>query len=167
MQQCCINFGILIAFWIQYGTSFLSGNASWRLALGLQMIPTASLHLTMYFMPESPRWLAQRDEHEKALHALARLHSNGNINDPFVHAELAEIEAKIQWERQNPPPSYIQMLVGRDRRRTWLGIGVVSLYCRRGMTDSDFYLAILATSDWCQCVSSIPALPTRKVKRLD
>ncbi|KAJ5546660.1 hypothetical protein N7494_004245 [Penicillium frequentans] len=124
MQQCCINFGILIAFWIQYGSSFLSGNASWRLALGLQMIPTASLHLTMYFMPESPRWLAQRDEHEKALHALARLHSDGNINDPFVHAELAEIEAKIQWERQNPPPSYIQMLVGRDRRRTWLGIGV-------------------------------------------
>lgn len=90
------------------------------------MIPTVSLHLTMYFMPESPRWLAQRDEHEKALHALAKLHSNGDINDPFVQAELAEIEAKIQWERQHPPPSYIGMLVGRDRRRTWLGIGVVS-----------------------------------------
>ena len=90
------------------------------------MIPTVTLHITMYFMPESPRWLAQRDEHEKALHALARMHANGDINDPFVHAELAEIESKIQWERQNPPPSYWQMLVGRDRRRTWLGIGVVS-----------------------------------------
>ncbi|KAJ5691235.1 hypothetical protein N7488_011970 [Penicillium malachiteum] len=123
-QQCCINFGILIAFWIQYGSSFLSGNASWRLALGLQMIPTVTLHVTMYFMPESPRWLAQRDEHEKALEALARMHSDGNINDPFVQAELAEIEAKIQWERQNPPPSYLQMLIGKDRRRTWLGIGV-------------------------------------------
>lgn len=89
------------------------------------MIPTVALHLTMYFMPESPRWLAKRDEHEKALNALAQLHSNGNINDPFVIAELVEIEANIQWERENPPPSYIQMLIGRDRRRTWLGIGVV------------------------------------------
>jgi Sugar (and other) transporter. len=66
LQQCCINLGILVAFWIQYGTSFLSGNASWRLALGLQMIPTVSLHVTMWFMPESPRWLAQRDEYDKA-----------------------------------------------------------------------------------------------------
>lgn len=125
LQQCFINLGILSAFWIQYGASFLDGNASWRLALGLQMIPTVSLHLTMYFMPESPRWLAKRDEHEKALKALAKLHSNGDINDPFVQAELVEIEAKIQWERENPPPSYLEMLIGRDRRRTWLGIGVV------------------------------------------
>lgn len=127
LQQCCINLGILVAFWIQYGTSFLEGNASWRVAIGLQMIPTVSLHLTMWFMPESPRWLAQHDNHEKALQALAQMHANGDVNDPFVQAELVEIESKIQWERMNPPPNYLQMLVGRDRRRTWLGIGVVSL----------------------------------------
>lgn len=75
-------------------------------------------------MPESPRWLAQRDEHEKALKALAQLHANGDINDPFVRAELVEIESKIQWEKQNPPPSYLKMLFGPDSRRTWLGIGV-------------------------------------------
>lgn len=126
MQQCSINFGILIAFWIQYGASFLEGPASFRLAMGLQMIPTVALHVTMYFMPESPRWLAQRDENEKALHALARLHSDGDINDAFVQAELAEIVAMIKWERENPPPGYIEMLFGRARRRTWLGLGVVS-----------------------------------------
>lgn len=125
LQQCFINLGILAAFWIQYGASFLEGNASWRLALGLQMIPTVALHLTMYFMPESPRWLAKRDEHEKALKALAQLHSDGDMDHPFVQAELVEIEAKIQWERENPPPTYVEMLIGRDRRRTWLGIGVV------------------------------------------
>ncbi|KAJ5212470.1 uncharacterized protein N7498_004116 [Penicillium cinerascens] len=124
LQQCCINLGILVAFWIQYGSSYLPGDASWRLAIGLQMVPTVSLHITMWFMPESPRWLAQRDEHEKALKVLARLHANGDVNDPFVLAELTEIEAKIQWERENPPPGYLEMLFGWDRRRTWLGIGV-------------------------------------------
>ena len=84
----------------------------------------------MYFLPESPRWLAQQDNHDEALKALAQLHSNGDVNNAFVQAELAEIEAKIQWERENPPPSYLQMLFGGDRRRTWLGIGVVSLHIR-------------------------------------
>lgn len=36
--QCFVNFGILIAFWIQYGTSHIQGNASWRLPMGLQML---------------------------------------------------------------------------------------------------------------------------------
>lgn len=81
----------------------------------------------MYFMPESPRWLAQRDQHEKALQELARLHADGDVNDPFVKSELAEIEAKIRWEKENPAPSYLKMLFGEERRRTWLGIGVVSV----------------------------------------
>ncbi|OJJ50730.1 hypothetical protein ASPZODRAFT_126656 [Penicilliopsis zonata CBS 506.65] len=123
-QQCFINLGILVAFWIQYGTTFIDGQAAWRLPVGLQMIPTITLHITMYFLPESPRWLVQRDEHEKALKALAQMHSNGDINDPYVQAELAEIESKIQWERQHPAPSYREMLFGKERRRTWLGIGV-------------------------------------------
>lgn len=80
----------------------------------------------MYVMPESPRWLAEQDNHDKALRALARLHSGGDVNDPFVQGELTEIESKIAWEREHPPPGYLQMLFGEARRRTWLGIGVVS-----------------------------------------
>lgn len=37
-QQCAINLGILVAFWIQYGTSFIAGEAAWRLPMGLQMV---------------------------------------------------------------------------------------------------------------------------------
>jgi MFS family permease len=123
VQQCFINLGILVAFWIQYGTSHLAGEGSWRIPIGLQMVPTIALHLTMYFLPESPRWLVQQDRVEDATRALARLHAKGNVNDPYVQAEVQEIVAKIQWEKQNPPPSYLKMLVGSESRRTWIGIG--------------------------------------------
>lgn len=123
IQQCAINLGILVAFWIQYGTSHLTTNASWRVPLGLQMVPTIVLHITMWFMPESPRWLVQKDRQEQALQALARVHSEGNTEDPYVKGELAEIVSKIQWEKRNPAPSYLQMLFGNEKRRTWLGIG--------------------------------------------
>lgn len=124
IQQCAINLGILIAFWIQYGTSHLAGTAAWRLAIGIQMLPIATLHITMWFMPESPRWLIQKDRQEEGLRVLARLHSRGDIDDPYVKAEYAEIVSKIQWEKAHPPPTYAQMLFGSEARRTWLGIGV-------------------------------------------
>ncbi|RAO73330.1 uncharacterized protein BHQ10_009342 [Talaromyces amestolkiae] len=124
VQQCFINFGILIAFWIQYGTSHIDGQAAWRLPIGLQMIPTIVLHITMYFMPESPRWLVQQDRQQEALEVLARLHSKGDTNDAYVRAELTEIIAKLRWEKSNPPTTYASMLFGVEARRTWLAIGV-------------------------------------------
>ena len=125
IQQCFINLGILVAFWIQYGTSHLAGQAAWRIPIGLQMVPTIALHLTTYFLPESPRWLVQQDRPEDATRALAKLHAQGDTTDPYVQAEIAEIVSKIQWEKRNPPPSYSKMLFGSESRRTWLGIGVV------------------------------------------
>ena len=38
IQQCAINLGILVAFWIQYATSHIDGQAAWRLPMGLQMV---------------------------------------------------------------------------------------------------------------------------------
>lgn len=86
-----------------------------------------ALHITMWFMPESPRWLVQKDRQEEALQVLAQVHAGGDVNDPYVQAELAEIVAKISYEKNHPPPSYFDMLLGTHRRRMWIGIGVVWL----------------------------------------
>jgi sugar porter (SP) family MFS transporter len=124
VQQCAINLGILVAFLIQYGTSHVNNQASWRVPLALQLVPTLLLHFTMYFMPESPRWLVNNDRVEDALTVLAKVHTRGDTADPYVKAELAEIVSKIEWEKSNPPPTYLGMLFGSEKRRTWIGIGV-------------------------------------------
>ncbi|KAJ6104698.1 hypothetical protein N7523_011018 [Penicillium sp. IBT 18751x] len=124
MQQCSINLGILLAFWIQYASHFLKGSVSWRLPLGLQMVATIALHVTMYFLPESPRWLVAHDRQEEAGKVLAKLHANGNTSDLYVQAELAEIVAKIKFEKEHLSPSYVSLLFGSHARRMWIGIGV-------------------------------------------
>lgn len=96
--------------------------------MGLQMIATVALHITMYFLPESPRWLVQKDRQDEALQILAKIHARGNANDPYVQAELQEISAKIAYEKQHIAPSYITLLFGEERRRMWIGIGVVCLF---------------------------------------
>jgi MFS family permease len=60
--RLCGIFGLLIAIgfclanWIGYACSFASGDATWRVALGMQ-IPTAILLMMLSVtLPESPRW---------------------------------------------------------------------------------------------------------------
>jgi hypothetical protein len=95
------------------------------------MKATVALHVTMYFLPESPRWLVAKDRPEDALKVLAKLHSRGDTEDLYVKAELAEIVAKIAFEKRHKSPSYFSMLFGHDWRRMWIGIGVVSYLTRQ------------------------------------
>jgi MFS family permease len=93
-QQCFINLGILVAFWIQCGSRFIDGQAAWRLPMGLQMLATLALHFTMYFLPESPCWLAAKDCQGEALRVLTKLHARGDIDGLYVQAELKEISPR-------------------------------------------------------------------------
>jgi Sugar (and other) transporter len=87
-----------------------------------------ALHVTTYFLPESPRWLVAKNRQDEALKVLARLHARGDTDDLYVQAEFKEIIAKINFEKRHPAPSYFQLLFGSEWRRMWIGIGVVSNY---------------------------------------
>ena len=50
-------------YFIEFGCSYLNGNASFRIPWGLQMIPAALLSVGMLFFPESPRWLVDNDRY--------------------------------------------------------------------------------------------------------
>jgi MFS family permease len=79
LQQLAITFGILVSYWIAYGTSFIGGpgdqqtSAAWRIPLGLQLIPAIVLCVGAFFLPYSPRWLMLRGREEECLMTLANL----------------------------------------------------------------------------------------------
>jgi len=144
LQQCSINFGILSAFLIQYGCSFINSNAAWRTPLGLQMLPTIGLFTMMWFLPESPRWLVQKDREAEALEVLARVHAEGDQNDEYVLAEFAEIKEKINWEREIKKPSYLALLFSpKYMRRTWIGIGAQFWQQAVGINSITYYAPFL------------------------
>jgi MFS family permease len=95
-QQWMITWGILIMYFVSYGTSFVQSTASFRIPWGLQMIPPIILCIATRCMPRSPRWLASKDRWEEATEVLARLHAHGDQLDPLVIAEVQEIREKIQ-----------------------------------------------------------------------
>jgi len=97
-----LGIGALVASWVGWGTyNIYSDNRQWRIPLGIQMIPAVILAALIFLFPESPRWLCDNGKPELALHTLARLHSNGNQDDPWVKAEFEQIQDSITEEHEH------------------------------------------------------------------
>lgn len=99
LQQLAITFGILVSYWIAYGTNFIGGSkegqheAAWRVPLGLQLVPGVVLCIGVYWLPFSPRWLMLRGREEECLETLAYLRS-APAEDPEVQFEFRALQAE-------------------------------------------------------------------------
>uniref|UniRef100_A0A093V3N8 Quinate permease n=1 Tax=Talaromyces marneffei PM1 TaxID=1077442 RepID=A0A093V3N8_TALMA len=96
LQQFSIEFGILISFWIDYGTNYIGGtgdsqsDAAWLIPLCLQLVPAVILFAGMIFMPFSPRWLVHHDREDEAHRVIAMLH--GGSGTSAAIDEVIELE---------------------------------------------------------------------------
>ena len=124
--------GILIQYFIQYGSSFVDGGAknpsqgtaAFRIPWGIQAVPGAILFIGLFFFPRSPRWLASKDRWEEALSVLAHLHGGGDMSHPKVLAEYKEIEDALRFEREVAETSFAALIKPRILKRVILGMSV-------------------------------------------
>ncbi|CAG8921657.1 unnamed protein product [Penicillium salamii] len=99
LEEWCIVLGIVIAFWITYGTQYMVGEWAWRLPFLLQMIPGFILAAGVYVLPFSPRWLASKGRDEEALESLSRLRSLP-ASDRRIRQELLDIQAEVRFHQE-------------------------------------------------------------------
>ncbi|KAH9220755.1 general substrate transporter [Leptodontidium sp. 2 PMI_412] len=99
-EEFSIVFGIVVSFWITYGTKEIPGNLSWQLPFALQIIPGLLLGLGAFIsLPFSPRWLAAKGREVEALEALAKLRMLPNT-DVRVRREWMDIIAESTFQKQ-------------------------------------------------------------------
>lgn len=104
------------------------------------MLPVVVVLPIMVFRPESPHWLVSQDRNEEALEALAKLRGHNDIGDSAVAAELAEIQVIVDYDNRLEPPSLFSLFFGRqDRRRTYLGVGLLFLHELAGVNICLYY----------------------------
>lgn len=110
LQQFMLGLGAFVASWVGWGTfNIYQDTRQWRIPLGVQLIPAVFLGSLIFFFPESPRWLIDNNRGDEGLKILAKLHSNGNINDPWVRAEFDQIQDSITAEHENEAKSYLEL----------------------------------------------------------
>ena len=105
LQQFAIEFGIMVSFWIDYGTNYIGGTgstqseAAWLVPLALQLAPALVLLVGMIFMPFTPRWLIHHDREAEARHVLAKLRGM-DVDAELIELEFLEIKAQSIFEKR-------------------------------------------------------------------
>lgn len=99
MYQLLIVTGICIAYFVNYGMvqnyPDQQASAMWQVPFALQCIPGVCFVVTLFFQPESPRWLVERGRSEQAQRSLARI-NRASLDDPSVVGILREIQADLE-----------------------------------------------------------------------
>lgn len=67
-------------------------------------------------LPESPRWLIDRDRHEEALEVLAAVNAHGDTEAPLVRLQYREIRDTIAFEKSRQL-SLAQSFVAKGNRK--------------------------------------------------
>lgn len=96
LNQFAIIFGMLVVYFVNWGIA--SGKSldwineiGWRYMFLSEAIPAATFAILLFFVPETPRYLALKNNDEKALSILSRI--NGAA---IAQNILVEIKASIQ-----------------------------------------------------------------------
>jgi sugar porter (SP) family MFS transporter len=107
LQQLAITFGIMISFWINYGTNYIGGttletqsNAAWLVPICLQLFPGFVLLIGMIWMPFSPRWLVHHGREAEARKNLASLRDLPEDHE-LIELEFLEIKAQSLFEKRS------------------------------------------------------------------
>ena len=87
--QLMVTVGILLAF---LSDTYFSYSGSWRSMLSIIAIPGFVLILTVFTLPDSPRWLATKGRFEEAGSVLNMLHEKAET----AEEELAEIKETLK-----------------------------------------------------------------------
>jgi SP family galactose:H+ symporter-like MFS transporter len=89
-NQVALTAGIVISYLVDYA---LSGVEGWRMMFGLAAVPAATLGIGMFFMPDSPRWLASQGSVTRARQVLNRIRPTANVEQ-----ELSAIQKSLQLQ---------------------------------------------------------------------
>jgi sugar porter (SP) family MFS transporter len=135
--------GSFVASWVTFGTLKIESDWAWRTPSLLQCWCTIIILCIIWWVPESPRFMIAKDQHERALNMLAYYHAEGNTEDEIVQIEYNEIRTAMAMDKQADANTTWMDFVRTpgNRRRLmlvvalavfgqWSGNGIVAYYLK-------------------------------------
>ena len=123
-QQIMVGFGATSAYWVNYFVGVYmdpNDDYNWRLPLFLQCVPAALLFLGMFFVPRSPRWLAQTGRWEEARKSLAIVRDEDE--DSLAVEQELQIFREYLSSRQSS--KWSDVFTRHNRKRLYVGVPLI------------------------------------------
>jgi SP family sugar porter-like MFS transporter len=130
INQFMIVIGILAAYFVNYLLLPVGENA-WRWMFIAEVIPSVLFFISMFLVPETPRWLSKNGQYQKAEFVLNKI---GNTE--FANKTIADIRSTLD----NEDKGNLKMLFTKSMRlvliigvvlaffQQWSGINVIFFY---------------------------------------
>jgi SP family sugar:H+ symporter-like MFS transporter len=151
--QLMITMGILVSDLICYGARRLEhSTASWRVIIAICICCSMPVGMGLLKLPESPRWLASREDWEGARMSMARLRGfKHDPNHPIVEDDITEMRQILEKERQVGSGTWLECFrpnpnIPKLVYRTLLGISVHFLQQLTGVNYFFYYGTSIFTS---------------------
>ncbi|KAK9386644.1 general substrate transporter [Lipomyces mesembrius] len=126
MYCSTLNLGIVTAYWLNFGLSYVDSEIAWRFPTAFQIVYLLAILWLTVMVPESPRWLTAHDMHDDAVSVLAAL-TNREVDDPDVVQQYEEIVETVIMESAEGSGSWSDFYKSdglQSCRRLWTAIAV-------------------------------------------
>ncbi|KAK0634058.1 general substrate transporter [Immersiella caudata] len=136
--------GQILASAIALGTTDIPNDWAWRLPSLLQICPSLLQIVTVFLLPESPRYLVSKDRDEEARQVLVKFHAEGDASSLLVQAEVVQIRETIRTEMEASKQSWMDLLKTYGMRRRVVVTLFIGLFTQlSGNTLLSYYSGIL------------------------
>jgi len=136
--------GQILASAIALATTDIPNDWAWRLPSLLQICPSLLQILTVFLLPESPRYLVSKDRDEEARQVLVKYHAEGDASSLLVQAEVVQIRETIRTEMEASKQSWMDLMKTYGMRRRVLVTLFIGLFTQlSGNTLLSYYSGIL------------------------
>ncbi|KEF58109.1 uncharacterized protein A1O9_06032 [Exophiala aquamarina CBS 119918] len=141
--QLSLTIGGLVINSVARGTGSNNDNSAWRIPFGLFYVVPVIVASLIWFVPESPRWLAIKDRPEAAMKALRELRE-GKFSEQEINAEYHMILAGIQLQQEKG--TFFDMWKGVNLKRSLVVITANFFLQSTGQIFASIYGALFVKS---------------------
>ena len=157
--QTVIQLSALVGFWGAFATNAAfsaTSSLQWQIPVAVQLFPGVFLLLGTLIIPESPRFLGEKERLDRAEDALAWLRGLPK-DDSTVSHELDEIQeaAEANKNLQLRHGSFWKQAMEKSmRRRLHVGVGLMIAQNMMGLNALNYYAPVIFMSAGFTSVSS-------------
>lgn len=139
------NIFSLAASGITYGLTYAVGNWGWRLAFGISFIPANILLFSIPWIPESPRWLYEKNREDEALQVMIKLHGNEHgVLGEQMEQEFQEMKVAIAYDKTHKMDQWKNFFnTPAARYRTFVAVSSQFIWAWNGQSVWTYYFTFV------------------------